>query len=61
MYRPYYTTKLQGRLYTKNGKNFPKFGVGGLHYRSQTSLSKLDSLEVGETIMINNDKITRVQ
>ena len=61
MYQSYYINKLQGRLFTKNGNDFPKFGVGGLRYRSETSLSKLDSLALGESIEINGDKITRVQ
>jgi predicted aldo/keto reductase-like oxidoreductase len=61
MFQSYYYKKLEGKMFTKNGNEYPKFGVGGLRYRSEQSLKKLDSLEIGETIEINSDKITRVQ
>ncbi|TXG82764.1 MAG: hypothetical protein E6R13_04480 [Spirochaetes bacterium] len=61
MYQSYYINKLRGSEYTKNGNEYPRFGVGGLRYRSQTSLSKLDSLNVGESIEINGDTIKRVK
>lgn len=57
----YYYRKLTGRLFTKNGSEYPKFGVGGLRYRSEYSLKKLFLLEIAESTVINNQTITRVQ
>lgn len=57
----FYYEQLEGRLFTKNNEKFPKYGVGGLRYRSEDSLKALLSLEVGDSCVINNSKITRVQ
>ena len=57
----YYWKILEGRLFTKDGKEYPKYGVGGLRYRSTYSLKELIKLEVGDKATINNSSIQRVK
>lgn len=57
----FYYNKCNGRLFTKNGEEFPKFGVGGLRYRSENSLKILESLKIGDSAVINYHIITRVK
>ena len=57
----FYYNKLNGRLFTKNGEEYPRYGVGGLRYRSEHSLKELLKLEVGDATAINGNIIRRVQ
>ena len=57
----YYYKKLEGRLFTKNGSEYPKYAVGGLRYRSEISLQKLLSLNLNESCSINGASIKRVK
>jgi hypothetical protein len=61
MFTDYYYQLLKGRLFSKNNQEYPKFAVGGLRYRSNHSLKTLLSLELGDSAVINNVIITRVQ
>lgn len=57
----YYYNKLNGRLFTKNSNEWPKYGIGGLRYRSEYSLKSLLNLEIGDLCVINGILITRVK
>ena len=61
MFQNYYYKQLRNRLFSKNNQEYPKFAVGGLRYRSEHSLKTLLSLELGDSAVINNTIITRVQ
>ena len=61
MFQDFYYKQLTNRLFSKNNQEYPKFGVGGLRYRSEHSLKTLLSLELGDSAVINNSIITRVQ
>ena len=56
----FYRKQMNDRLFTKNNSEYPRYGVGGLRYRSIHSLKLLFSLEVGESIVINKDTIKRI-
>lgn len=56
-----YYKQLEGRLFTKNGQEYPRYGVGGLRYRSTYSLKMLLSLEVNDKCVLNNSVIQRVK
>lgn len=57
----YYYRILEGRLFTKDGREYPKYGVGGLRYRSTYSIKELIKLEVGDKTTINGAVIQRVR
>ena len=56
-----YYKLLNGRLFTKDGNEYPRYGVGGLRYRSTYSLKQLLALELNDECTINNCKIKRVK
>ena len=59
--REIYWKRLEGRLFTKDGKEYPRYGVGGLRYRSLYSLKKLLEMEIGDKAKINDITIQRVK
>jgi hypothetical protein len=57
----YYQKLLEGRLFIKNDKEWPKYGIGGLKHRSESSLNELLGLGVGDFCILNGVKIKRVK
>jgi hypothetical protein len=59
----YYHNLMQGWLFTKSNQKHStsKFAIGGLGYRSETTLNKVSKMNVGDTISTNGYTLTRVK
>ena len=59
----YYHNLMQGWLFTKSNQKHStsKFAIGGLGYRSETTLNNVSKMKVGDTISTNGYKLTRVK
>jgi hypothetical protein len=58
----YYHNLMLGWLFTKSNQKdkSTKFGLGGLGYRSKTTLDKVAKMNVGDKISTNGYTLTRV-
>ena len=57
----FYQKQLEGRLFTKNGNEYPKYGIGGLGYRSEYTLRLVYVMKVGDKISIHGYTLERVK
>jgi len=57
----FYQRQMEGRLFTKNGSEYPKYGIGGLGYRSEYTLKLVYAMEVGDKINIHGYTLERVK
>jgi hypothetical protein len=46
--------------FTKDGQEYPQFGIGGLRYRSEYTLKLVLKMSVGESVNIHNYTLKRI-
>ncbi len=57
----HYLELMKDWQFTKNGAEYPKYYIGGLHYRSEYTLSTVARMSVKETVIINGYALTRIK
>ena len=59
----YYYNLMKDWLFTKSNQKHSttKFGIGGLGYRSETTLNNVSKMNVGDSIKTNGYTLTRVK
>jgi hypothetical protein len=56
----YYIKLMKDWRFTKDGQEYPQFGIGGLRYRSGYTLKLVSKMSVGESINIHNYTLKRI-
>ena len=56
----YYIKLMKDWRFTKDGQEFPQFGIGGLRYRSEYTLKLVLKMSVGESVNIHNYTLKRI-
>ena len=57
----FYQKEMEGRLFTKRGKEYPQYGIGGLGYRGEDTLKTVYRMEVGDSISIHGYTLKRIK
>lgn len=61
LYYSVYIDEMKDWLFTKNGADYPRYAIGGLHYSSDYSLKTCSQMKVGNVVMINGYALKRVK
>ena len=56
----YYIKLMKDWRFSKNGQEYPQFGIGGLRYRSEYTLKLVYKMSVGESVKIHNYTLKRI-
>lgn len=48
-------------LFTKDDNEYPRYGIGGLGYRSEYTLKTVSQMEIGDEIKIHGYRLKRVK
>ena len=57
----YYYKLMNDWLFIKDGNESHKYAIGGLRYRGNYTLKRVSEMEVGETILMYDYKLTRIK
>lgn len=57
----YYYRLMKQWAFTKNGKEYPQYGIGGLGYRSNYTLKTVSNMKVGDSISIHGYTLKRIE
>ena len=56
----YYWNLMKQWAFTKNGDEYPQYGIGGLGYRGESTLKEVAQMKVGDSIVKHGYILKRI-